>query len=123
MSARLCGCGCGVPLVAKQRTYASRACTQRALWADPVQQAKRVTALRRAKVREGAAHWWADARLKMAWADLQRHGHLDGVTDQGRAQLRVALADVLRETYGRGYSAGRRSTTRATRAGARRAAA
>jgi hypothetical protein len=120
VTGRLCACGCGVALTARQRLYASRACTQRALWRDPVQQDKRRAALRRAKVREGASHWWADARLRMAWATLQRDGHLTAVTDQGRALLRLALADVLRGTYARGYRVGRDSLTR--RARTRRAA-
>lgn len=115
MNDRICACGCGVLLSRRQRLYSSRACTQRALWADPVQQAKRVAALRRAKVREGASHWWADARLKMAWATLQRDGGLDAITDAGRAALRLALADLMRSTYARGYRAGRDSITRRTR--------
>lgn len=115
MTARLCGCGCGVPLTPRQAQYASRACTQRALWADPAQQAKRVTALRKAKAREGVTHWWADARLRMAWATLTRTGALAGFTDAGRAQLRLALADTMRDTYQRGYRAGRDSLTRRAR--------
>jgi hypothetical protein len=115
MTPRVCACHCGRTLTPRQQRYASRACTQRALWADPTQQAKRVTALRKAKTREGVTHWWGEARLQHAWAGLERSGALDGVDREGRAALRLALADAIRLTYQRGYRAGRDSVTRAAR--------
>ncbi|WP_291981965.1 hypothetical protein [Luteitalea sp.] len=112
MSARLCGCGCGVALTPRQRSYASRGCTQRALWANPTQQAKRVAALRKAKTREGVSHWWEEARQQRAWRLLERTEVLDGLDREALAALRVTLAILLRDTYQRGYRGGRDSITR-----------
>lgn len=97
-----CRCGCGAPLTARQRAYASRACTQRAQWADPAKVAARIDGLRRAKARTRATTWLRRADLA---GYLQTLGRLDSLSRADHARLVTVLTRVAREQYQAGYHA------------------